>query len=380
MNDDIHFDKYIIKKSLCIGKPHRELDKKNRFKFFIVIPCYNEFDYIFKTLDSINNQKPKLLEKTLVIIVINNSFDANAKVKNNNQKTYNKLIKLQFSFEFIAIDCFSNYNALENKLAGVGLARKVGLDFSLKFIENLNSIICSLDADTIINEHYLDIIDNRFKHNTVNAAVVNFSHQKSSNTIIEQGIRKYETILKEIANNIQKTGSPYGYVSMGSTIVCNAKTYIAVGGMNTKKATEDFYFLQSIAKYTKVHKIKKVLVHPSSRDENRVYLGTGFRMDEYLNNKKFKNLNFSKESYLEIKKIIDIIDLHWSDSTEFLLQKLMNNLNKKSVEFIKKKNISKVLKNFKTNAKNKNQFILLFNQWFDALTIMKFLKFQKQVN
>ena len=103
-------------------------------------------------------------------------------------------------------------------------------------------------------------------------------------------------------------------------------------------------------------------------------------MDEYLNNKKFKNLNFSKESYLEIKKIIDIIDLYWSDSTEVLLQKLMNDLNNKSVEFIKKKNISKVLKNFKTNAKNKNQFILLFNQWFDALTIMKFLKFQKQVN
>ena len=49
--------------------------------------------------------------------------------------------------------------------------------------------------------------------------------------------------------------------------------------MNTKKATEDFYFLQAIAKYTKVHKIKDCLVHPSSRNENRVYLGTGFRIN-----------------------------------------------------------------------------------------------------
>ncbi|OUX36923.1 MAG: hypothetical protein CBE33_04615 [Candidatus Pelagibacter sp. TMED273] len=380
MNVGVHLQKYIDKKYLCAGNPHKHLDINKKYKFFIVIPCYNEFDYLFSTLESIDKQNPNLVNNTLVIIVINNSADSDSTVKNSNNKTYEKLIKLQFSFEFVAIDCFSNHNAFKNKLAGVGLARKVGLDFSLKFIENLNSIFCSLDADTIINENYLDIIDNRFKHNTVNAAVVNFSHQKSSNSIIEQGIRKYEKILKEIANNIQKTGSPYGYVSMGSTIVCNAKTYIAVGGMNTKKATEDFYFLQSIAKYTKVHKIKKVLVHPSSRGENRVYLGTGFRMDEYLKSKSFKNLNFSKESYLEIKKIIDIIDLHWSDSNEALLQKLMNNLNKKSVEFIKKKNISKVLKKFKMNAKNKNQFILLFNQWFDALTIMKFLKFQKQVN
>jgi len=246
----------------------------------------------------------------------------------------------------------------------------------LEFIENLNSIICSLDADTIVNEHYLDIIDNRFKDNTVNAAVVNFSHQKSSNTIIEQGIRKYETILKEIANNIQKTGSPYGYVSMGSTIVCNAKTYIAVGGMNTKKATEDFYFLQSIAKYTEVHKIERVLVYPSSRSENRVYLGTGFRMDEYLKNKSFKNLYFSKESYLEIKIILDIINLHWNDTIDLILERLRNNLNKKSMEFLISKNLGNVLEKFKTNAKSKKQFILLFNQWFDALTIMKFLKVQ----
>ena len=109
MNDDIHFHKYIIKKSLCIGKPHRKLEKKNKFKFFIIIPCYDEYDYLFKTLDSINNQKLKLLEKTLVVIVINNSVDTNARVKKNNQKTYNKLIKLQFSFEFLHSFLSSTY-------------------------------------------------------------------------------------------------------------------------------------------------------------------------------------------------------------------------------------------------------------------------------
>ena len=53
---------------------------------------------------------------------------------------------------------------------------------------------------------------------------VNFKHQNSSNSIIEEGIRKYELILKEIAENIEKTGSPYGYVSMGSTISLQCKS------------------------------------------------------------------------------------------------------------------------------------------------------------
>ncbi len=376
MNVNIHLQRYLDKRKICTGTPHKVLSEHKSFKFFFIIPCYDEFNYLFKTLNSINKQNAILLKDTLVVIVINNGINSDSSIKQNNQKTYKKLIKLKYIFEFVVIDCFSNNTAFEEKFAGVGLARKVGLDFALGFINDLKSILCSLDADTIINKNYLYFINNEFKKNNINAAVINFSHQKSSNTIIEEAVRKYESTLKEIAKNIEKTGSPYGYVSMGSTITCNAKTYISIGGMNTKKATEDFYFLQSIAKYTKVHKINRVLVYPSSRSENRVYLGTGFRMDEYLKNKSFKNLYFSKESYLEIKIILDIINLHWNDTIDLILERLRNNLNKKSMEFLISKNLGNVLEKFKTNAKSKKQFILLFNQWFDALTIMKFLKVQ----
>ena len=65
-------------------------------------------------------------------------------------------------------------------------------------------------------------------------------HQTSNNPIVQEGIIKYENSIKEIAKKIELTGSPYGYVSMGSTIACNVKAYIACGGMNTKAATEDF--------------------------------------------------------------------------------------------------------------------------------------------
>ena len=371
--NNIYLNKYIEKRSINhFGETHRNI-KDKKFNFFIVIPCYNELNYIFETLKSINEQNQKLLNETLVIIVINNSKDEKESVKNNNQKTYQKLIEKKYNYNFIAIDAFSIDNAIPNKLAGVGYARKIGLDFSLNYISSKESILCSLDADTLINKNYLKKIKDDFKKD-INVAVINFKHQKSQNPIIEEGIRKYEKSIKKIAKEIELTGSPYGYVSMGSTIVCNVKSYIACGGMNTKAATEDFYFLQALAKHTKIHKINELLVFPSSREENRVYLGTGFRMDEYLKNGLFKNLDFKKESFLEIKKIIQIINQYQNCEYNFIIKKMNKKINKKSMQFLINKDFKNVWNKFKKNSKNKKQFMLFFHQWFDALSIIKLLK------
>ena len=371
--NNIYLNKYLEKKSVHkVGKPHKSITQK-KFDFFVVIPCYNEFDYIFKTLESINNQEQTILNNTLIIIVINNSKEESDLVKSNNQNTYQKLIEKKYNFNFIVIDSFSKEYAIPEKLAGVGYARKIGLDFSLNHILSERSLLCSLDADTLINKNYLKKIKTNFKKD-INVAVINFKHQKSQNPIIEEGIRKYEKSIKKIAKEIELSGSPYGYVSMGSTIVCNVKSYIACGGMNTKTATEDFYFLQALAKYTKIHKINELLVSPSSREENRVYLGTGFRMDEYLKNKVFKNLDFKKDSFLEIKKIIQIVKQYQNCEYNSIVKEMNEKLNKKSIQFLIDKDFKNVWNKFKKNSKNKNQFMLFFHQWFDALSIIKLLK------
>ena len=132
--NNVYLNKYIEKRSIHhFGKPHKNI-KNKKFNFFIVIPCYNELDYIFETLKSINQQNQKILNETLVIVVINNSKDEKESVKINNQKTYQKLIEKKYNYNLIAIDAFSTDNAIPNKLAGVGFARKIGLDFSLNHI------------------------------------------------------------------------------------------------------------------------------------------------------------------------------------------------------------------------------------------------------
>ena len=362
------FNKYIHKNAINVGIPHKNPDKLH-YRNFVIIPCYNEFDYIFDTLESINVQNQQLLDQSLVIIIINNSNKDSRAVVMNNQSTYELLLKKKYNFEFIAIDCFSKKNSIDSSNAGVGYARKIGHDFSLKYIQNEFSLLCSLDADTLISKNYLNIVNNIVSDKT-SACVLNFKHQKSNDTIIEKAIRKYENQIKYIARKIHEAGSPYGYVSMGSTIICNVSSYIACRGMSIKKATEDFYFLQSLAKYTKIKQVEECLVFPSSRAEERVYLGTGYRINEFRKLGKFENLVFSDSTFQLLKQLISIFEKSYNKP----LDVVMNKLDEKSCNFINSKKLSKIWSQINLNAKNEVQFKLFFHQWFDALMIMQFLK------
>jgi hypothetical protein len=97
-------------------------------------------------------------------------------------------------------------------------------------------------------------------------------------------------------------------------------------------------------------------------------------MSEYKKNKKFTNLDYSKSAYNSLKILLSQVDKYWGIDYINFEEKLKNRLNKNSIKFLKKHNLSLVWKKFIKSSKTKNQFILFFNQWFDALKTMKFLK------
>ena len=87
------------------------------------------------------------------------------------------------------------------------------MDYCLKFATE-DSLLFSLDADTLISKSYLKLITQYYHSSNFNTCIVKFLHQKSSNPKIEKAIRLYEKILYDIAYKIQQCNSPYGYVSM----------------------------------------------------------------------------------------------------------------------------------------------------------------------
>jgi len=354
-----------------LKKPH-SVPVQLKYDYFFIIPAYNEKLYIEETLQSLSKQNKNLLSNTLVVIVINNSKDASAKIIQNNQDTYDKIINSSYNFEFIVIDCFSNGYSLPNKSAGVGLARKIGMDYCIDF-SNTNSLFFSIDADTIISSNYLKIIIENYIREKFAAAVINFKHQKNDNLIINRAIIKYENLLKDIAENIKKTGSIYGFVSMGSAIVCSMKAYVSIGGMPPKKATEDFYFLQKLAKYQKIYTIDEILVYPSSRAEQRIYLGTGFRMNNIDNKNIFNDLYIDPNAYVDLKRLYHIIDSNWNQKSSEIMSSVAKN-NSKLYQYLNTNNFIEAFDCIQKNSLNKKQLLNQFHRWFDNFKIYKFLK------
>ena len=86
-------DKYFSKHSLDHSYKQNKNVKNKKYNYFVVIPVYNEYDFIFETLESINNNNELYLKDVLVVLVINNSINDSEYIRKTNSKTYQALKK-----------------------------------------------------------------------------------------------------------------------------------------------------------------------------------------------------------------------------------------------------------------------------------------------
>ena len=366
-------ENYIKKRGTnCHWKIYPKIEKK--FSHAMVIPAYGEYEYLPNLLKSIEKNSSLILKEIVVIIIINNSEKTNKIIKDNNKKTYELLINNNYNFSIGIIDAFSKNLEIPHKNAGVGFARKIGMDLILPHLKNEHSLFFSTDADTIIDKNYFQIIINYFNNNDVKAAVVGFKHIDFKTQSLKKEIIHYEKILTETANKIKDSGSPYGYVSMGSAMICDKNAYVSVGGMPKKKATEDFYFLQELTKYCGVHTINKILVYPSSRSESRVYLGTGYRMIETKKGFKITSLSYSEQAFSYLKKWLKIGTSSWNLNLTELLTKTTD-VSVQLTNYIIKENIEIIWPKLQNTSSTKFHFINQFHCWFDGLKTIRFLKY-----
>tara|TARA_Y100001935_G_scaffold2688_1_gene2226 strand:- start:5179 stop:6312 length:1134 start_codon:yes stop_codon:yes gene_type:complete len=364
-------DKYFKKRSETFWD-FNVLPKNNFYDMFIIIPAKNESELIPKLLDSIKNQKNYNLQKCLTVLIFNSSKKDNLEVEIDNTKSIKYINDTKLNFEICYVDASSKYNYLPEKNAGVGLSRKIGADLAL-YYSHPKSIFCFTDADCLLSPNYLEKINLHYNNNDENFAIVEFKHQRSEDVNQDKAIRSYEQYLIKTAKDMKMAGSPYGYVSLGSCITCNATSYLKVGGMNRHKATEDFYFLQELTKhYGNVPEIKETLVYPSSRISSRVHLGTGYRIHQLINGKSSKDLYFSDDSFLILGDFINIIKESFGLSHLEILEKTakVDKLN----EFLLQNNFDKILNSLVVNVDYK-KYISQFHRWFDGLKTIKFLKY-----
>ena len=348
-------------------KPNQNFDQA------VIIPAFGESEYLPTTLLSINENNPSLLKNTLVVVVINNAEDSPAEICRDNQHCFKLLNSSEYRFSLGIVDAYSKGLALSHKHAGVGLARKIGMDLILPHLATPQSLIFCTDADIIVNKRYLEIVLEYFHTNNAKAAMVGFQHLESTDSKLEKAIRQYEKYLLTTAQNMRDAGSPYGYVAMGSTMVCTAAAYCAVGGMPRKKATEDFYFLQELTKYCGVETIPETLVFPSSRPISRVYLGTGFRMQQIQKGFDLQKLYYSDTAFSILKQWLKLGSTARKVELSIILQETKN-IDPKLKVFLQNEGIDNIWGKLQNNTPSKFHFNKQFHRWFDGLKTIRFLK------
>ncbi|MFK7899889.1 MAG: glycosyltransferase family 2 protein [Cyclobacteriaceae bacterium] len=336
-------------------------------EIIIVIPCYKEKEQLI-TLDSLLScDAPNC--HTEAIIVFNGSVKDSKEIQSINTQSLldfnNWILKNTPShLTFHAIECFD----LPPKDAGVGLARKIGMDEAVRrfiILGKEQGVILCTDADTLFIKNYLIEIETYFtEHPTIEAVSIDYKHPLNGEN--GQQIAAYEYHLNYYVESLRYAGYPHAYQTIGSSMAVRSNAYQKRGGMNKRKAGEDFYFLHKFIPHGNFGEIKTTHTIPSPRISDRVPFGTGKKMADWKNEAEFYTYNF--QTFEDLKSFIDQLDslFHSDDLTIF----------PKTVQsFLTNQEINRVLERIRKDSRTLKDFKKNFYFWFDGLKVLKFVHF-----
>lgn len=367
-------DVYLSKHGFCpeIGEhPHPRLN------ICVVIPCFNE-PSLLESLQSLwNCIRPQSAVE--VIIVINSPEHARSDILTNNLDTLrdaNVWIQAHVDPMLRFYTVFKP--DLPVKFAGVGLARKIGMDeavYRFSKVKNQRGIIAGFDADSLCSSNYLVEIERHFSSNPKTpGASIYFEHPTtgSFNSSIYQGICLYEMHLRYINQALRFAGHPHAYHTVGSSFAVTTEAYVKQGGMNKRQAGEDFYFLQKIIALGNFSEINTTRVVPSARVSNRVPFGTGASMGRWTEDGVMKT--YSLIAFEDIRVFISMVDSLY-ETMDKSLSSIMGTLSPALCEFLYMNNVEDELISIRSNSASLATFRIRFFRWFNVFKVIKYMNF-----
>lgn len=370
----IYFDRF----SYC----EKQLDSpvSNDLGLIVVIPCFNEVALV-RSLQALSDCDLVNDIGLEVISVVNHSENAFEAIKIQNNQTFEEAqqyAKLNSSdkIKFHTIKAFD----LPKKHAGVGLARKIGMDEALRrFAEvNRDGIVVCFDADSQCDTNYFTEITKHFKKNPKTPGCsIHFEHPIKGDEFEEdvyQAIVQYELHLRYYKNALKFAGFPFAYHTIGSSMAVRASAYAKQGGMNKRKAGEDFYFLNKIMALGNFSELSVTKVIPSPRISDRVPFGTGKAVGDILTDKDEKELKpfltYNFLVFIDLKKFCELV-------FEFNKELKFSHMPNSVKSFIEESLFTSKVSEIAVNTTSDEGFVNRFFKVFDAFWVLKFVHYAR---
>jgi len=344
----------------------------------VVIPAFNE-PALFDTLHSLRAcSRPNV--NLLTVIVFNSGEHSDEKVVEQNRLSYEQTLLFADKYNEPRFHFFPLlFERLPRKHAGVGLARKTGMDLAVAhFLHNgsARGIIVSLDADCTVSENFLVSIFDAFsddKH--LNTTVHNFFHRvEKNNPQMENAVRQYELYIHYFRQMLRETGFPYYHHTIGSAFAVAADAYVRVGGMGRQQGGEDFYFLQKVFTLGNVKELNDTFVYPMARFSDRIPFGTGPALQKIMEEPDGIMRVYSKKSFHELRRLFEMKDSFFRMEENDVLT-MITKLDSSLFDFLQMIGFSDEVADCNRNSASPVTFQKRFFQHFNAFRIIKYLNF-----
>jgi glycosyl transferase family 2 len=361
----------------AVADPWRLADQPaGPFSGAVVIPSLAECGSLPLTLSSLAANPPDLLARFLVLVVVNHRQDATAAEKGDNHATLAALPgwRRQYGLPNLHwLDAATPGNELPDK-QGVGLARKIGLDQALPYLDfaGKEPLLVCLDADTLVQSDYLPALTGHFASTSAGGASLPYCHRPAGDRQGQAAIDRYELFLRAYVLGLALAGSPYAFHTVGSAMACRASAYAAAGGMNRRLAGEDFYFLQQLHKTAGVAPLTGTVVHPSPRASLRVPFGTGRSVGDMLAAGDDRLMFYQPLLFDLLGGWLQVVAAHdGGDGAEMLRRAGL--LSPYLAEFLTDAGFQAAWDNLRRHNADQGRLQSAFHGWFDAFRTMRLM-------
>lgn len=343
----------------------------------VVIPAYREKE-MEKSLEALRQcERPGGAVE--VIVVINDGENSPKVAKRENKKLFKEACAWAtlHSDERLKYHILYHSNLLA-KHAGVGLARKIGMDeavFRLEKTGNSKGVIVCFDADALCEKNYLVAIFRHFQKNPrLKATGIYFEHPLSGNDFsrdVYAAIAEYELHLRYYIHAQRYAGCPFAYQTIGSSMAVRCDAYQRQGGMNRRKAGEDFYFLHKFIMLGDFDELTATKVIPSPRISKRVPFGTGKAVGEIVKANEMLT-TYAFESFVDLKAFFELVP-QLAVIKMGQLDGLVAGLSPAMQAFLIHHDLKQNIREIRANTSNPSTFTRRFFRWFDAFKLMKYV-------
>jgi hypothetical protein len=357
-------------------EPLFDEDPAGGIGIIVVVPCYDE-PRVIDTLESLS-VCPLPDCAVEVLVIINHPEGADKALKERSRATFDRINHWADTNRPNGLSFYATTPLnLPARDAGVGLARKIGMDEAVWRYDRAgvtNGLIANLDADCTCAPNYLqELYETMIRHSNFNGASIYFEHPlQDLGEPLRNHIIDYELHLRCHTISLSTAHYPFAFHTVGSSMVVTLRAYTAQGGMNKRKAGEDFYFLHKIFPHGGFYNINSTVVYPAARLSDKVPFGTGAALTKMAAGAHPHGWKtYHPESYRMLGEFLSK-QTHFFFKEEEAVSQIIDNLPACIRSYLGQCNAPEQILRIRKSTTKIDAFTKAFYRWFDGLKILRF--------